>query len=375
MTSLALNQKDTYAIESAVRSAIEMVMNVLYRVNNEKLQEYHRNMIEKHKENQKLKGEVEVAAKELEILRRHARNLEHLFRHSDRPSDNQLHSGNEDIPQRVDDDGHEPSSMADWQSSEFKTITSAAEPQGGPNDYQNSPTNIIEAPGYSNSSQGPHSPLPNPVSTIVVKEEPSEMDTVYIKWEMSGHSVGNQHEGLAQMEEFEGECGLNKENGTQLGEESVLMESQRRCFWNPSTRQMQEQMSPIMKQYKMEQRRKQVRQQYSKRVKERIYTDPERLQAYRERERRRYHQRKKLIADLPEETQRLRREAWRAAASRYRARKVSGVPQTDPTQPCTLPLNMETPVGTGGCVMGGPQGGSWSTTCGAHLQDSGTYCS
>lgn len=101
----------------------------------------------------------------------------------------------------------------------------------------------------------------------------------------------------------------------------------------------------------------------------------ERLQAYRERERRRYHQRKKLIADLPEETQRLRREAWRAAASRYRARKVSGVPQTDPTQPCTLSLNTETPEGTGGCVMGGPQGGSWSTTCGAHLQDSGTYCS
>lgn len=254
MTSLALNQKDTYAIESAVRSAIEMVVNVLHRVNNEKLQEYHTNMIEKHKENQKLRGEVEVAAKELEILRRHARNLEHLFRHSDRHSDNQLHSASESIPQKLVDDGQEAISMADWQNSEFRTITSAAEPQGGPNDYQNSPTNITEAPGYSNSNRGPQSPVPNPVSTIVVKEEPSEMEAVYIKWEMSGCNVGNQHEGLAQMEEFEGECGINKENGTQLSEESVHMESQRRCYWNPSTRQMQEQMSPIMKQYKMEQR-------------------------------------------------------------------------------------------------------------------------
>ncbi|XP_067094617.1 uncharacterized protein [Osmerus mordax] len=375
MTSLALNQKDSHAIESAVRSAIEMVVNVLYRVNSEKMQEYHKHMTEKHKENQKLRNEVKVAEKELEIIRRHAKNLEDLFRHSDRPYDNQNPSGSSrstSTPQRLVVDGNESTSMANWQSQGFNEL------QGGSSDYQNPSTNVTEAPGFSKSVRGSLSPSSVPLPTVVVKEEPSDMDAVYIKWEMSEQSLESQHEDLALIEDsLEGECGHSKENGSlsQLSVASVDMGNPRRYYWNSSTRQIQDEMSPAIKKQIMDQRKKKVRQQYSKRMKEKIYTDPERLQAYRERERRRYHQRKKLIADLPEETQRLRREAWRAAASRYRARKTSHGFQTDPTHPCNLPQNTEPPEGTWGGGRAGPPEEQWRTAYVDHLQDHETHCS
>ncbi|KAI1901444.1 hypothetical protein AGOR_G00034500 [Albula goreensis] len=57
------------------------------------------------------------------------------------------------------------------------------------------------------------------------------------------------------------------------------------------------------------------------RYRARIRADPEKYRAYREMDRRRYQMRKKSIKDLPEQCQKLKREAWREASRRHRARK------------------------------------------------------
>ncbi|XP_060756393.1 uncharacterized protein LOC132867475 isoform X4 [Neoarius graeffei] len=58
-----------------------------------------------------------------------------------------------------------------------------------------------------------------------------------------------------------------------------------------------------------------------RRYRERIRADPEKYLAWKEKERLRYHQRKKTINDLSEPMKKLKRKAWREAKKRHRARK------------------------------------------------------
>lgn len=73
--------------------------------------------------------------------------------------------------------------------------------------------------------------------------------------------------------------------------------------------------------------------------------------------------RRTLISELPEESQSLQREAWRAASRRYYARKTAR-PQTEPTQYAHLLQNIE----PSGETLGPNRGGS-------HTNSGGIMCS
>lgn len=72
--------------------------------------------------------------------------------------------------------------------------------------------------------------------------------------------------------------------------------------------------------------------------------------------------RRTLISELPQETQTLQREAWRAASRRYYARKMARH-QTEPTQYGHLLQNMETPEETQGPNRGGSHTSSGGIMC------------
>lgn len=72
--------------------------------------------------------------------------------------------------------------------------------------------------------------------------------------------------------------------------------------------------------------------------------------------------RRKLISELPDESQTLQREAWRAASRRYYARKT-GRHQTDPEQYVHLLQNMEQSEDTLGPNRGGSHTNSGEIMC------------
>lgn len=72
--------------------------------------------------------------------------------------------------------------------------------------------------------------------------------------------------------------------------------------------------------------------------------------------------RRTLISELPEDSQTLQREAWRAASRRYYARKIARH-QTEPTQYAHLLQNMEPSEETLGPNRGGSHPSSGGIMC------------
>ncbi|KAL2084402.1 hypothetical protein ACEWY4_019920 [Coilia grayii] len=139
------------------------------------------------------------------------------------------------------------------------------------------------------------------ISFPVVKEEPPHTDTVYIKFEVKEENTSTNQDHSSPS------CALERETLENFS----------------FTQHPPEDQSGTRERYDGRER--------ARRYRERIRADPEKQQAYLERDRRRYQQRKKLIHELPDEIQRRRREMWREAARRSRARKKSHIFQwTEP---------------------------------------------
>ncbi|XP_048117714.1 uncharacterized protein LOC125306410 isoform X2 [Alosa alosa] len=129
----------------------------------------------------------------------------------------------------------------------------------------------------------------------VVKEEPPNTDTVYIKFEVKEENVCTDQEGSSTS------CVLEREP----------QEKSRITHFRDE---------------RIDDRERQ------RRYRERIRSDPEKLQAYLEKDRRRYQKKRKLIRELPEQIQKQKRAMWREAARRCRARKKN-TPHVQWTEP------------------------------------------
>ncbi|XP_036395644.1 uncharacterized protein LOC118785181 [Megalops cyprinoides] len=343
------SNEDVRAIEDAVRAAIKVVLKVFCTINNNKVQGYHKKMAAKDKENEVLRIRMERAERELITLRRFRRSVEQCGANVTMDSNGDGSFGHDSglssedngkqrlcVSPEVDDEHKDVLSQCMWKT-EF--VRSYEGMDSGVHAQDREATECgVE--GFTESDLNPQEPSEravspvllqdqptgqpetgrklsaSPVTPLEVKEEPLDLDTVYIKWEVSEESIGR--EGGCPMSK----CVLGKECEVYPRPSPFIPLSQHRAvgtqnsiFWPSEQSEERLNNSASYLQKRLSNRERQQR------YRDRIRADPERQRVFRERDRSRYQKRRKLICDLPEHTQKLKREAWREAARRHRARK------------------------------------------------------
>ncbi|KAI1886057.1 hypothetical protein AGOR_G00210110 [Albula goreensis] len=337
---LFTNEDDTRAIEDAVRSAIKVVLKVFCTINSNKVKEYQRRATETDKENEMLKIRVESMERELKTLRRFKVSVEQNYCTLNPDSDD---------PQRQDS-GVSPGNNGKQQhifhdaAKEVLSDCLLKTKNVGPYEGTYSCEHPLETEGTTCSwrssavvylnDQVPTERATSPMTsegqpenrrasvaspTVQVKEEPPSFEDICIKWELSEETVKEESEAYLRPPScsplFQCRGGDYAAVGAQGINFGLLDQPRQRLTASESC--LRKRLSNRERQQK---------------YRERIRADPERQQAYREKDRSRYHKRRKLIRDLPEHCQKLKREAWREAARRHRARKKYSLPQCPLTQ-------------------------------------------
>ncbi|KAG8009835.1 hypothetical protein GBF38_013885 [Nibea albiflora] len=279
-----LRDEEALVVENAIRLAIDSIVNVLYGVNSAKTREHHRMVADRDKEIQRLECRLKEIEHELQVLRRHGctcgtQSLCGSQATSCDPQigeqsgfepgciDGEMTAGQQDCEMSISLGlfARPPSHIS---SQSLESALPSSPSRMGPD--QSCTSHISESSGVSETANN----LPQSPSGIVVKEEPCEMDTVLIKWEMSEERFGEHQESTGSL------CQDNE--------------------------------SPDVKE-KLEERRK---------FKEKPHADPDGPHIT-EGENLRHKKKTVPMSELPEETQRLKRAAWRAASRRYYARKIA----------------------------------------------------
>ncbi|KAL4646781.1 hypothetical protein GN956_G9540 [Arapaima gigas] len=331
------DEQDVHRIEDAVRAAIAAVLQVFCAVSTARIQECGRKAAEAQRENSRLRLQLETAERELLRLRRLAGPLEaagaaggagdgvdgdpqggRSLPSSPRPKlrvhlkepllvpawKTDLNGSCEKIlvsPPARDDDSHIPevsfTTVFDQQS--YGKKPTSISPFEVPVELERSP----RAP--ANTGNQPH-----------MKEEPPDFETVYVKCEVSKEQVREEQGGplLRKKEELH-ISPIPFNTSLPLGDGPQGAASNASVV--PST------LASLARNFVISERLSNRERQ--KRYREKIRADPERQRIYRERDRCRYQKRRKLICELSEQSQKLRRQAWREAARRHRARKKSSI--------------------------------------------------
>ncbi|XP_054477357.1 uncharacterized protein LOC129109346 [Anoplopoma fimbria] len=283
-----LRDEEALVVENAIRLAIDSILNVLYGVNSARSHELKRTVAERDKEIQRL-TEVEH---ELKVLRRQGCTCG-MF--GSQPAGDP-HGGFE--PSCMDSEMTAGQQECDMSISLglFARPPSHVSSQSYESALPSSPSRMgldqscishsSESSGLSEAARD----LPTSPSSLVIKEEPCDMDTVFIKWEMSEERFGEHQESTGSP------C-QDKES--------------------PSVKKNLE---------NMERRTEQ----------EKPHSDPG---GYYNPHGEHLRNKKKGVpmSEMTEEAQRLKRAAWRAASRRYYARKVARQ-QANPSRSGPIPL-------------------------------------
>ncbi|XP_029115779.1 uncharacterized protein LOC114912556 [Scleropages formosus] len=348
------NEEDVRQIEEAVKAAIATVVKVFCSVSDARMQECRREAAERQRENRRLRVRLAAAETELLWLRRLAGPLEGAGAadgdtraarrlHSDPPAAERAERAEK--KSAVGDDKSasrsvdqelllEPLSRRAAESPCERTVTPVNPPA------RNDAARIPEVSFTEVSDQQGHGRKPKSVSRSEVhsepernprlsaspgkhlhmKEEPSDFETVYVKWEVCEEHVRRQEDdpGSNRLLRKKDEPhispvsfgtlpspGAGPQDAADAHDASLV----------PSALLGRTAVTSLAQRLSNRERQKRYR--------EKIRADPERQRIYREKDRCRYQKRRKLICELPEQTQKLRRQAWREAARRHRARKKS----------------------------------------------------
>ncbi|KAM9405643.1 uncharacterized protein ACWYII_028836 isoform 1-T1 [Salvelinus alpinus] len=231
MNSCLQNEENARAVENAIRTAVNTVMDVIYNMNSTKILEYERKVAERDKENETLKCKLKKAEDELTAFR-----VGLSFEFS-------ALSPGRDFGKPMCNE-NEVASENDWRM-DFPSLNAGT-------------------PGLSAERTRGQSPSASPVTSPVIKEEPADTGSFYIKWEMSEESIAEQQEGLGPMHVLGKESdGTSSVAGSQSpgDRRSELSEE-------TSTERVKRRLSSA-----------ETQRQY----RERIRADPEKLRAYKER--------------------------------------------------------------------------------------------
>nr|XP_020480696.1 uncharacterized protein LOC109974701 isoform X2 [Monopterus albus] len=214
-----LRDEEALVVENAIRLAIDSIINVLYGVNSARSHEYQRMVTDRDKEIQRLECRLKQIEQELQVLRRQGctcgvfgtqQSLVGSQTSGDR--ENREHGGF--VPGCIDTEmtaGRQecemsislgvfgrPSSRVSSQSHESALPLSPS--RTGLD--QACASHSSETSGISEAARN----LPTSPSSLV-KEEPYDMDTIMIKWEMSEERLGEHQENT-------GDSCLDKEGPT-----------------------------------------------------------------------------------------------------------------------------------------------------------------
>ncbi|KAL4629560.1 hypothetical protein GN956_G16530 [Arapaima gigas] len=277
------------AVEDAVRAAVHRVLEVFWAANEQQLRAMRAAMAETERENRKLRVQMETAERELLSLRSGALTVDRG-----------------DSPQPV---SRKTSTRPCERTVCENKLQETAEPQFGQSFSHHGAQE--QAPGKDLAEGDAHCVFFSNACNRV-KEELLDFEIVNAKWEMEEES-GEESTILWP----------STESSTLQGCKSVATSPGRTVTWSmdPSDQRKGVRGAAAVDQPPISTRLSS--REKMQRYRARIRADPEKYQAYREMNRRRYHMRKKSISELPEQCQRLMREAWREAARRHRERKRS----------------------------------------------------
>lgn len=295
-----LRDEEALVVENAIRLAIDSIINVLYGVNSARTHEYQRMVADRDKEIQRLEGSLTEIQHELKVLRRQGCTYE-LFGKEHSLVGSQT-SGD---PQTTEQSGFEPSCTdtemtAGQQECEmsislglFARPPSHVSAQSHESAFPSSPNQMgldQSCVSHSSDSSGVSEAarnLPTSPSSLVIKEEPCDIDTVLIKWEMS-------EERFAEHQESTGSLYPDKESpGIKNNIERITLEEEPHAgpggYYDPHEEHLRNKKKGVP------------------------------------------------TSELTEEAQRLKRAAWRAASRRYYARKVARQ-QANPSRSGPFPV-------------------------------------
>ncbi|KAM7421435.1 hypothetical protein PAMA_015528 [Pampus argenteus] len=374
-----LRDEEALVVENAIRLAIDSIINVLYGVNSGRTHEYQRMVADRDKEIQRLECRLTEIETELQVLRRQGCSCGLLGsqtsgeRQEGACIDPGMTAGQRECEMSISLGLFaRPHSHVSSQSQESalpsspsrmgadQTCTSQSSEASG---VLEAVRNLPASPSSSNSS-----------SNIIIKEEPCDIDAVLIKWEMS-----EEHQESAvvpgpnmdiltlnkKLENMEREKVREKPRADPDGLQSAATEHLR-------NKKRSVPMSELPEEAQRQKRaawRAASRRYYARKVARQqpnplhLGPFPHITDTHQSHPTSYVDKRKRtLISELPQESQTIQREAWRAASRRYYARKVAR-PQTEPTQYGHFLQNIETSEETQGANREGSHSSSGGIMC------------
>ncbi|KAM9310331.1 uncharacterized protein KZ484_026224 [Pholidichthys leucotaenia] len=337
-----LRDEEAQVVENAIRLAIDSIMNVLYGVNSARTREYQRMVADRDKEIQRLEGRLTETE---QVLRQRGCTCG-MFGSSSGFGGARSSSGRP----RGEQSGFEPGcteddTAADEQECEMSiSLGVFARPPSHISSISHESA-LPSSPGrmlpdqtctsHSSEGSGVTEPGRNPPTSpgsLAVKEEPCEMDTIMIKWEMSDETFSEHQDSTGENLEsgvktkfvekpqsdhagyrvVDGEHQRTKKKNVPMSELSEEAQRLKRAAWRAASRRY----------YARKIARQQVDLSCSAMLSSsfpHITNSPSPLPRNSFTDSRR----RSLISQLPAEAQTLQREAWRAASRRYYARKIA----------------------------------------------------
>ncbi|XP_076006548.1 uncharacterized protein LOC143000936 isoform X2 [Genypterus blacodes] len=370
-----LRDDEALVVENAIRLAIDSIINVLYGVNSGRTREYERMVADRDKEIQRMERRLREIEDELRLIRRQGCSCGLMG------SDLSLGSAQSCVEQhRAEQSSVESSSgAAAGQECEmsfsfglFARPPSQVSSQSHESALPSSPSRLgldqtcashsSEASGASEAVRN----LPSSPGGLVVKEEPCDVDTVMIKWEMNEERCSERQEnsGGPCQEEESPSVKRNMENRETTSMEKPEAEPDGLCATEGVNERLRKRGVPLSEEEAMRQKRAAWRaasRRYYARKVARQQGNPQRSARvtntqYLQRVSPYVDKRKAMLgSDFPQESQVLQREAWRAASRRYCAEK-SPLLQAEGSQYNNFTQNTETHSGDAqGPNRGGPQ--------------------
>lgn len=337
--------EEALVVENAVRLAIDSVMNVLCGLNGARTREYQRLVADRDKEIQRLEGRLTEIERELQVLRRHGCTCG-IFEAGTRIS-GARQKGEET---RSEPGGVGPEvALGPGECDLSLSLGVYAPPSHFPSQYHES---ILPSPpsclGMNSATMSSASSgvtevgrnlLTSP-SSLAVKEEPCDVEAVLIQWELSEEKAAGAQErvGSPRPDLQSPDVKQNSPEHLENTDRQILREAtpenppgfqiaagdqQKNKKKNVPMSQLTEEAQRLKRAAwraasKRYYARKIARQQANlQRVGPAIHATDSRRGGFMEERRRR------LISDLPEESQMLRREVWKSASRRYYGRRTA----------------------------------------------------
>ncbi|KAF7657807.1 hypothetical protein LDENG_00022060 [Lucifuga dentata] len=198
-----LRDEEALVVENAIRLAIDSIVNVLYGVNSARTHEYQRMVADRDKEIQRLERRLREIEHDLQVVRRQGCSCgllgselsvgsaqssteRHRAEQSSLDSNSDVTAGQECEMSISFGLFARPPSQVSSQSHE-SALPSSPSRMGLD---QTCASHSSETSGISEGARN----LPSSPSSLVVKDEPCDIDAVLIKWEMSEERFGERQE-------------------------------------------------------------------------------------------------------------------------------------------------------------------------------------